>query len=52
MDGTFIEVETVAESEDDPGAALSVVRSVLASPGIAEVDLTTVQYTDVVAAAR
>lgn len=52
IDGTFIELETIAKTEDDLPAALAVVRAVLAGLGIAEGDLTTEQYTDAVAAAR
>lgn len=53
LDGkTFIELETIAKTADDLAAALAVVRTVLASLGIAEDDLTTEQYTDAVAASR
>ncbi|GAA4981091.1 class IV adenylate cyclase [Kitasatospora paranensis] len=52
IDGTFIELETIAKTEDDLESALAVVRSVLSGLGIAEDDLTTEQYTDAVAAAR
>ncbi|MFI8080225.1 class IV adenylate cyclase [Kitasatospora sp. NPDC086009] len=52
IDGTFIELETIAMAEDDLVPALAVVRSVLTGFGIAEDDLTTEQYTDAVAAVR
>ncbi|MFD5085242.1 class IV adenylate cyclase [Kitasatospora sp. NPDC058406] len=52
IDGTFIELETIARADDDLLPALRVVRTVLAGLGIAEDDLTTEQYTDAVAAAR
>ncbi|WP_406088019.1 class IV adenylate cyclase [Kitasatospora purpeofusca] len=52
IDGTFIELETVAAAESDLAPALVVVRSALTRLGIAEDDLTTEQYTDAVAAAR
>ncbi|MEV0535940.1 class IV adenylate cyclase [Kitasatospora sp. NPDC050463] len=52
IDGTFIEVETAAETEADLGPALDVVRAVLAELGIGEDDLTTEFYTDAVVAAR
>ncbi|MGE7435474.1 class IV adenylate cyclase [Kitasatospora sp. NPDC001175] len=52
IDGTFIEVETVAATADDLPASLAVVRSVLDALGIADDDLTTEQYTDAVAALR
>lgn len=52
IDGTFLEVETLAKTEDDLQAALGTVRSVLSNLGITEDDLTTELYTDAVAAAR
>lgn len=52
IDGTFLEVETVATAESDLATALAVVRSVLGELGIDGADLTTEQYTDAVAAAR
>ncbi|MER8183502.1 class IV adenylate cyclase [Kitasatospora sp. NPDC094015] len=52
IDGTFLEVETIAKSGDDLGPALATVRAVLAGLGIGEDDLTTELYTDAVAAAR
>ncbi|MFB7382750.1 class IV adenylate cyclase [Kitasatospora purpeofusca] len=51
IDGTFVELETAASS-DDLSEALAGVRSVLASLGINDADLTTEQYTDAVSAAR
>ncbi|MEE1781877.1 class IV adenylate cyclase [Streptomyces sp. SP17BM10] len=52
LNATFIEVETVATTQDDLAPALTVVRAVLAELGISEDDLTTELYTDAVAAAR
>ncbi|WP_457031761.1 class IV adenylate cyclase [Kitasatospora sp. P5_F3] len=52
IDGTFIEVETIAATEDDVAAALDTVRAVLQQLGITEGDLTTELYTDAVAAIR
>jgi adenylate cyclase class 2 len=52
IDGTFLEVETIAVSDSDLPAALSVVRDVLAGLGIESGDLTTELYTDAVAASR
>ncbi len=52
IDGTFIELETIAAAEGDLPAALAVVRAVFVEFGISEDDLTTEQYTDAVAAAR
>ncbi|ANZ14439.1 adenylyl cyclase CyaB, putative [Streptomyces noursei ATCC 11455] len=51
VDGTFLEVETLAK-DDDLQAALDDVRSVLSELGIDEGDLTTEQYTDAVRAQR
>ncbi|MFJ7207487.1 class IV adenylate cyclase [Streptomyces sp. NPDC098789] len=51
IDGTFLELETLAD-EDDLAAALSDVRSVLAELGIVEADLTRELYTDAVASHR
>jgi len=45
LDGTFVEVETMATG-DDVGAALTDVRGVLGELGITGVDLTTELYTD------
>ncbi|MEU5978763.1 class IV adenylate cyclase [Streptomyces sp. NPDC047315] len=47
IEGTFLEVETLAE-ESDVAAALADVRAVLTSLGIAESDLTRELYTDAV----
>ncbi|TQF05902.1 class IV adenylate cyclase [Kitasatospora acidiphila] len=52
LDGTFIEVETAAETEVELPEALAAVWTVLEGLGIAEADLTTELYTDAVAAAR
>jgi adenylate cyclase class 2 len=51
IEGDFIEVETMAEEAEVPGA-LADVRSVLSELGIAEADLTAELYTDAVAAGR
>ena len=51
IDGTFLELETLA-AEDDLAAALGDVRAVLGELGIGEDDLTTEQYTDAVMRAR
>ncbi|WP_207944936.1 class IV adenylate cyclase [Actinomadura rubrisoli] len=51
LDGTFVELETVA-AEDDVDAALADVRAVLADLGIDQDDLTTEQYTEAVLQAR
>lgn len=47
LDGTFLEVETMADAAD-VAPALEVVREVVAELGIAEADLTTELYTDAV----
>lgn len=51
IDGTFIELETMAD-DPDVDAALTDVRTVLHDLGIADDDLTTEQYTDAVMRAR
>jgi adenylate cyclase, class 2 len=51
IDGTFVELETLAD-ETDLAAALGDVQAVLGELGIGEDDLTTEQYTDVVMRAR
>jgi adenylate cyclase class 2 len=51
IDGTFIELETMAD-EMDLAAALADVRAVLANLGISDDALTTEQYTDAVMRAR
>ncbi|MEU9607962.1 class IV adenylate cyclase [Streptomyces sp. NPDC048057] len=51
IEGTFLEVETLAE-ESDVAAALTDVRTVLTSLGIAESDLTRELYTDAVRTRR
>ncbi len=52
LDGTFLEVETIADDEDDVGTALSAVRSVLAELGVRDDDVTTEQYTEAVMTRR
>lgn len=51
IEGTFVELETVAEAEADLSAALDLARAALVELGIADHDLTTELYTDAVAAA-
>ena len=51
IEGTYLEVETLAPA-DEVDAGLSTVRTVLATLGIGDVDLTTETYTGAVAAAR
>ncbi|MFD9357744.1 class IV adenylate cyclase [Streptomyces sp. NPDC060031] len=51
VDGTFLELETLAE-EKDVTAALNDVRAVLADLGIGDEDLTRELYTDAVRARR
>jgi len=51
IDGTFLEVETMA-AEDQIDAALAAVRAVLVQLDISAADLTTDLYTDAVRAAR
>jgi adenylate cyclase class 2 len=51
IDGTFLELETLAD-EEDVSAALDDVRAVLAELGIADGDLTRETYTGAVAAQR
>ncbi|WP_369184626.1 class IV adenylate cyclase [Streptomyces sp. Y1] len=51
-DATFIEVETVADTEVEVAPALASVRAVLRELGIGEEELTAELYTDAVAAAR
>ncbi|MGW5674740.1 class IV adenylate cyclase [Streptomyces sp. NPDC003860] len=51
VEGTFLEVETLA-NESDVTAALADVRTVLTALGIAESDLTRELYTDAVRAGR
>ncbi|MFE3191626.1 class IV adenylate cyclase [Nocardia sp. NPDC059240] len=52
LDGTFLELETMTETEDDLGAALADLRSVLDDLGISPDQLTTELYTDAVALRR
>jgi adenylate cyclase class 2 len=51
IDGTFIELETIVQSQEDLPAALDIVRAVLTSLGISETDLTDELYTEAVAKA-
>lgn len=51
LDGTFLEVETLAAA-DEVEDALRAVRNVMAELGIAAADLTSDQYTEAVLAAR
>jgi hypothetical protein len=51
IDGTFLEVETMAEADDVP-AALEAVRDVIAGLGVGDEEFTTELYTDAVRAAR
>jgi adenylate cyclase class 2 len=51
IDGTFVELETMAD-ETDLGAALADVRGVLGELGVGDSDLTTELYTDAVMRAR
>lgn len=49
LDGTFLELETIADPEDTQ-TALADIRAVLQQLGITSEDLTTEQYTDAVLA--
>jgi adenylate cyclase class 2 len=51
VDGTFLEVETLAQ-EADLAKALDAVRAVLAGLGVSADDLTTEKYTDAVRQAK
>lgn len=51
LDGTFLEVETMANKDGTP-EALADLHTVLGQLGIAEADLTTEQYTEAVLKAR
>ncbi|MGY0388266.1 class IV adenylate cyclase [Nocardioides sp. WG-D5] len=51
IEGTYLEVETLAPA-DDVEAGLGTIRTVLATLGIGEADLTTETYTGAVATAR
>jgi adenylate cyclase class 2 len=51
IDGTFLEVETMAE-EDDVEQALAAVRDLLGELGVSQAELTTDLYTDAVRTAR
>ncbi len=50
IDGTFIELETITETENELVTALEVVRAALGRLGVSAGDLTTELYTDAVAA--
>jgi adenylate cyclase class 2 len=52
IDGTFIEIETLVDENDDVSAALEDVRTVLAELGVEREDETTETYTGAVRAAR
>lgn len=52
LDGTFLEVETMAEGDEDMRAALDELRTVLLDLEISPDAVTTELYTDAVAAAR
>lgn len=52
IDGTFLELETLVEAEDDLGNALADLRTVLAALGVSPDQLTTELYTDAVTASR
>jgi adenylate cyclase, class 2 len=52
LDGTFLEVETLVEDQDELSPALNLVRRVLGDLGISDADLTTDLYTDLVAHQR
>jgi adenylate cyclase, class 2 len=51
LDGTFLELETIASPEDTQ-AALGDIRAMLEQLGVPSKDLTTAQYTDAVLAQR
>lgn len=51
IDGTFLEVETIA-AEDELDAALGAVRNLLGDLGVQSTELTSELYTDAVRAAR
>lgn len=51
IEGTYLEVETLAPA-DDVEAGLGTIRTILATLGIGDDDLTTETYTGAVAAAR
>lgn len=52
IDGTFLELETLVNTEDDLGNALADLRTVLAELGVSSDQLTTELYTDAVNASR
>lgn len=52
IDGTFLELETLVDTEDDLGNALADLRKVLAALGVTSDQLITELYTDAVKAGR
>ena len=52
LDSTYLEVESIADTEEQVGPALDTIRTVLAELGIDRADETTETYTDAVAAHR
>ncbi|MFE9323619.1 class IV adenylate cyclase [Nocardia sp. NPDC052278] len=52
IDGTFLELETQVDTEDDLASALADLRTVLAALGVSPDQLTTELYTEAVAASR
>lgn len=52
LDGTFLEVESLVQKEDEVAGALDDIRAVLRDLGITPEDLTREPYTDAVAAVR
>ena len=52
LDGVFLEVETLADDQAELQPALDDERRVLGELGLAETDLTTELYTDMVARER
>nr|WP_051022681.1 CYTH domain-containing protein [Nocardia pneumoniae] len=52
IEGTFLELETQVDTEEDLDNALADLRAVLAVLGISSDQLTTELYTDAVAASR
>ncbi len=51
-DSTFLEAESLVDTEEQVGPALDTIRSVLTELGIDQADETTEAYTDAVAAHR
>ncbi|GAA0454131.1 class IV adenylate cyclase [Streptomyces olivaceiscleroticus] len=48
IEGTFLEIETQAQDEDELPASLDAVRTVMTELGLTDTDFTTEQYTDAV----